>query len=124
MDMKAPEDATSGVDHAALILAATAGAVTVALGDGAYGWFSTFVGMTLTLLVLAFHRPTPPTPVRRSWLIRLAFGFTLTLCLFIAVAWGLQYWTTSPWLALLILTVPSVLIAVMEPRIGHALDKE
>lgn len=111
--------------------------MTLALGNGDYGWFSTFVGITLTLLVLAFHRPASATtsPLseskpshedqkRRRWLIRLAFGFTLTLCLYVTLAWALQYVNVDPWLELSILVVVAIILACVERAMGDFLDAE
>lgn len=83
-------DLLAGIDRAALVFAATAAAVTLATDEGDWTAFSTFVGVTLCLLVLAFHRPVPIARGPRSWLMRLSFGFTLSLCVFIALAWPLQ----------------------------------
>jgi hypothetical protein len=83
-------DLLGGIDRAALVFAATAAAVTLATDDGDWTAFSTFVGVTLCLLVLAFHRPVHVARGPRPWLMRSSFGFTLSLCLFIALAWPLQ----------------------------------
>lgn len=92
MDVAKPgePDLLSGIDRAALVFAATAAAVTLATDDGDWTAFSTFVGATLCLLVLAFHRPVQAARGPRPWLMRLSFGFTLSLCLFIPLAWPLQ----------------------------------
>src|SRR5215213_5894963 len=75
-----------GVDRAALIFAATASAVTLLTADGEWTAASTFLGLILVVLVLAFHRPAPRNRTIRSGLIRAGFGFTFSLSLMISAA--------------------------------------
>lgn len=119
----------AGVDRAALVFAATAGAITVATGSGAWTAFSSFVGLVLLTLVLAFHRPMPRTRSVRSLLMRGAFGATLTLCLYIVLAWFLQgTWADmdqAPAAPMLLLNVAvTVVFAAMERRVSRLLDAE
>lgn len=79
-------DALGGVDRAALVLAASAGGLGVALADGDWSVLSTFAGALLGVMVVAFRRPSPQLPSIRTWLIRLAFGLTAALCVYLIVA--------------------------------------
>lgn len=80
------DDLFAGVDTAALTLAAVATVTTVAMTDGEWTWFTTFLGVTLTAMLLALHRWSPRNLSLRTILHALAFGFVFTLCM--ALAWA------------------------------------
>ena len=80
----------AGVDTAALALAAVATVTSVGMTEGDWTWFTTFLGVTLTAMILALHRWSPPRLTFRSVLLALAFGLVLTLCLTLVLARPLQ----------------------------------
>ncbi|MDT0185697.1 hypothetical protein Q9S36_36475 [Microbacterium sp. ARD31] len=117
----------AGVDRAALVFAASAGAVTLATGNGAWTAFSSFVGLLLLVLVLGFHRSMPQLRSIRALVMRLAFGGTVTLCLYIVASWPLQEtWAdidqapAGPALAAMVGV--SIVIAALEGAISRFLN--
>jgi hypothetical protein len=82
--------AKPGVDPGALVLAAAAAAISFLTGEGDWGPNAVVVGVTLTAIVLGYHRPVDPSPTWRHWALRLAFGTVLGFALGFAVAWPLQ----------------------------------
>lgn len=82
----------SGVDEAALGSAAVAAVVTLALGEGPYGWLNTGVGITLTLLLAAYYRPrnTPPRTKGDAYFRAFAFGAVAGLLVAMILAWAVQ----------------------------------
>jgi hypothetical protein len=117
-----------GVDRAALIFAATAGAVTVATGSGDWTMISTFIGVLLCTIVLAFHRATP-LGVIRAWFVRFAFGFTFSLCLAIAIAYpiqqsGVRGALNDPRSVGIWLFGAGLVVGLLEPRIVRLLDRK
>jgi uncharacterized membrane protein len=73
-------------DQAALVGVALAGALATTLSPGLYGWFSTVVGVTLLLVLLAYYRPTSPYSVRKS----AALGAVSGICVILALGWLIQ----------------------------------
>lgn len=123
------DDPLWGVDRAALVLAVGAGGIGVALSDGNWGSLSTFAGGLLGVMVIAFHRPAPNFRCLRTWLIRIAFGLALALCLYLLMAWPLDalfhhlrletgYWAEISLVGL------GVILAVTEPQLMRAIDRE
>jgi hypothetical protein len=79
-----------GVDPGALVLAAAAAAISFLTGEGDWGPNAVVVGVTLTAIVLGYHRAVDPSPTWRHWALRLAFGTVLAFALGFALAWPLQ----------------------------------
>ncbi|MFD5797279.1 hypothetical protein ACFWIO_27875 [Streptomyces diastatochromogenes] len=83
----------SGVDEAALGSAAVAAVVTLALGEGPYGWLSSGVGATLALLLAAYYRPrnTLPRDNPDTYFRACAFGAIAGLLVAMILAWPVQW---------------------------------
>lgn len=99
--------------------------MTLATSAGEWGAFSSFVGATLVLVVLAFHR-TVGYPGPRAVLMRLVFGMTLTLCLLNVLAWPVSKIASSGDVlsgqAMTCAAVVAGLLASAEPKIARWLD--
>ncbi|MFF6782562.1 hypothetical protein [Streptomyces sp. NPDC012510] len=69
-----------------------AAALTFALGQGAWQWFATFIGVTLLAVMLAFQRRAEWTPEIGSAYMRglVAYALVVGLCVAIALAPLLQ----------------------------------
>ncbi len=85
------------VDAAALYGAMLAAVIALTLGEGAWTWFSTALGVALLLLLVAFYRPThrgQPVDHRRMLATAAAGALAATLL----AAWPLQlvleHWTS------------------------------
>lgn len=81
-DVPAPE--VIGIGLAAVL--------TVALAQGSWQWFATFIGVTLLAVMLAFQRRAEWTPDMRSAYMRglIAYALVVGLCVAIALAPLLQ----------------------------------
>ncbi|BBY15964.1 hypothetical protein [Mycolicibacterium litorale] len=129
------------VDPGALALATVAGAVAFIFGGGDWDLLAVVIGLMLLLILLAHHRPAPPTHTPRALLLRGAFGATTGLAFCIAVAPAIQFgivgpyfhsedpegysmdaWNTTVVMALLWFVV-ATLLAVFEPRVTRWLDR-
>jgi hypothetical protein len=104
------------VDQAALGSATVAGAVTLALAKGPYGYLSTGIGLTLLFLLLGYYRTSPHSgsltkfsPEWWTWLGQaLAFGAVVGLLSSMAIAWiwqttfgdDAEWWFAGSWAAL------------------------
>jgi hypothetical protein len=118
----------AGVDRAALVFAATAGVITLFTAAGNWSVTSSFFGVLLAVLVLAFHRPAPHKQwTVRKILIQVAFGFTLVVCGMLIAAYPLQTTTGDRFLddssfVALVLFGGGFILAVLEPPISYLLD--
>ncbi len=83
---------------------------------------ATLFGASFVLLVLAFHRKATGGLLRR-WLIRLAFGTSLTISLFLAVGNWVPSGDEFGNAALAIASVIAVTLALTEPLIARALSR-
>jgi hypothetical protein len=72
-----------------------AAVLTIALAQGSWQWFATFIGVTLLAVILAFYRRPAWTPGIRSAYMRslVAYALVVGLCVAIALAPMLQRWT-------------------------------
>ncbi|CAL2068137.1 MULTISPECIES: hypothetical protein [Streptomyces] len=106
MDDRSPPGArgsvTAAVDRGAgnragVLGTALAGVLAFALSSGSWQWFSTYIGVTLLTVVLAFTSPPAPLPGTRSGYVRsLAVqSLVIGLCVSLTLAPALQRW---PWL--------------------------
>jgi hypothetical protein len=86
----------SHADPTALWTAAVAAIISLALGEGRFGWFGTGVGLTLLFLLVAYYRPLDSTPESfvRSIAASLCFGGITGLLLAMILSWPLQEWFT------------------------------
>lgn len=84
------EPPSVGVDPGALALATAAAGVTFVTGNGDWSPAAVLVGISLGLVVIAFHRPVGASPTPRHALLRLAFGAVIGLTVAIGFAWPLQ----------------------------------
>lgn len=121
------DDALVGVDRAALIFAATAGVITMFSAEGKWSMGSTFFGVLLAIVVLAFHRSSPDPWTVRKILIQVAFGFTLVICVLVIIAYPLQVATgddllNSSLFVGLFLFGLGLLLPFFEPKIAGLLD--
>ncbi|TGZ16340.1 hypothetical protein DV517_13130 [Streptomyces sp. S816] len=84
-------------NRAGVLGTALAGVLAFALSSGSWQWFSTYIGVTLLAIVLAFTSPPAPLPGTRSGYARsLAVqSLVIGLCVALALAPALQRW---PWL--------------------------
>ncbi|MFY4719460.1 hypothetical protein [Streptomyces sp. LaBMicrA B280] len=84
-------------NRAGVLGTALAGVLAFALSAGSWQWFSTYIGITLLTVVLAFTSPPAPMPGTRSGYARsLAVqSLVIGLCVALALAPALQRW---PWL--------------------------
>ncbi|MER7706937.1 hypothetical protein ABTX81_29065 [Kitasatospora sp. NPDC097605] len=85
-------DAAAGGDADAGVLGTALGVVLAfSLAEGSWEWFSTYLGLTLLAVVLAFGR----VPVRRAvgygWHLA-AYSLVVGLCVALALAPALQRW--------------------------------
>ncbi|MGW1881854.1 hypothetical protein [Streptomyces sp. NPDC001970] len=71
-----------------------AAVLTIALAQGSWQWFATFIGVTLLAVIFAFHRQPAWTPGIRSAYMRslVAYSLVVGLCVAIALAPVLQRW--------------------------------
>lgn len=114
-----------GVDRAALVLAAAAGGFGVMFASGRWSALSTFAGLMLAVMVLAFHKPAPATRNGRAWLIRAAFGFAMALAVYIVAAWPLQAvcWLQSQTGQLAVICCAAAFFTALERHIMKAIDR-
>ncbi|MFJ4804603.1 hypothetical protein [Streptomyces murinus] len=84
-------------NRAGVLGTALAGVLAFALSSGSWQWFSTYIGVTLLAIVLAFTSPPAPLSGTRSGYVRsLAVqSLVIGLCVALALAPALQRW---PWL--------------------------
>jgi hypothetical protein len=89
---------TERPDQAALASAAIAAAVSLALGSGRFGWLSTGIGTVLVSLLLAYYRPSLPSPgsARDAVAKALAFGGTAGLLVALVASWPIQLIVGTP----------------------------
>jgi hypothetical protein len=133
------------VDPGALALATVAGAVAFIFGPGEWDLLAVVIGLMLLLILLAHHRPAPPTHTPRAMLLRGAFGATTGLAFCIAIAPVIQHLIVKPffhhedldgygetfsldaWHTTVVLSllwfVCAALLAVFEPRLARWLDR-
>ncbi|WP_246094526.1 hypothetical protein [Streptomyces griseofuscus] len=98
----ARDSVTAAVDRGAgnragVLGTALAGVLAFALSSGSWQWFSTYIGVTLLAVVLAFTSPPAPLSGTRSGYARsLAVqSLVVGLCVALTLAPALQRW---PWL--------------------------
>ncbi|WDO06848.1 hypothetical protein ME763_14870 [Streptomyces murinus] len=84
-------------NRAGVLGTALAGVLAFALSSGSWQWFSTYIGVTLLAIVLAFTSPPAPLSGTRSGYARsLAVqSLVIGLCVALTLAPALQRW---PWL--------------------------
>ncbi|MEW2273520.1 hypothetical protein [Streptomyces griseofuscus] len=84
-------------NRAGVLGTALAGVLAFALSSGSWQWFSTYIGVTLLAVVLAFTSPPAPLSGTRSGYARsLAVqSLVVGLCVALTLAPALQRW---PWL--------------------------
>ncbi|RRQ78472.1 hypothetical protein CQW44_36695 [Streptomyces griseofuscus] len=94
--MTAAVDRGAG-NRAGVLGTALAGVLAFALSSGSWQWFSTYIGVTLLAVVLAFTSPPAPLSGTRSGYARsLAVqSLVVGLCVALTLAPALQRW---PWL--------------------------
>jgi hypothetical protein len=85
------EKARKNADQAALLGTGLAAVIAVSFGPGAWGWWSTWVGMTLLLVIFSYYR-IPDRTVRASSRARelLALAAITGLCSTLVVAYPVQ----------------------------------
>ncbi|MGW6459464.1 hypothetical protein ACWF94_26645 [Streptomyces sp. NPDC055078] len=91
----APRDASQGKPgQPGVIGIALAAVLSAALAQGSWEWFSTYIGVTLLVLVFTFYRPPARTPGPGSdyrWSMA-AYSMVIGLCVAIALAPAMQRW--------------------------------
>ncbi|MET8824635.1 hypothetical protein ABZX40_03355 [Streptomyces sp. NPDC004610] len=80
--------------RAGVLGTALAGVLAFALSSGSWQWFSTYIGLTLLAVILAFTRPPVPTPGGGGAYIRglTVYALVVGLCVALAVAPAMQRW--------------------------------
>ncbi|WP_225860518.1 hypothetical protein [Streptomyces triticiradicis] len=94
-----PGSATVGAELRAesrteMLSTALVGVLAFALASGSWQWFSTYLGVTLLALILAFVRPPVPLAGARPAYVRAltAYSLVIGLCVAMAVAPAMQRW--------------------------------
>jgi hypothetical protein len=84
------------VDPAALMGAAVAAVLTITLAPGFWWWFDSIIGLTLSLVLLAFHKPIRPVRLKEAWARVGAFASVMGLSVVLLVSFPLQEWLVRP----------------------------
>ncbi|MFB7244189.1 hypothetical protein CW362_08775 [Streptomyces populi] len=94
-----PGSAITGAERRAesrteVLSTALVGVLAFALASGSWQWFSTYLGVTLLALILAFSRPPDPLTGGRGSYVRglAAYSLVVGLCVAMAVAPAMQRW--------------------------------